>query len=199
MSTTPHARRSLAFALTLLGALIALASVSVACQQLLNGLGVPNAVSCEITGRAVGFDGGAVNKVDVNWYPDGDTGTSSNIQGTVDGDSFTITTLTAEQGSGRVVGELAIGEAPTPPLPLKYGHVRIAIDLPADACVMDLGDVALPLRGSEDDQGDGTDEDEDEDAGTADDEDAAAGDEDAAEGDQDAAESPDEDAEADAG
>ncbi len=196
MSTTPHARRSLAFALTLLGALIALASVSVACQQLLSGLGVPNAVSCEITGRAVGFDGGAVNKVDVNWYPDGETGTSSNIQGTVDGDSFTITTLTAEQGSGRVVGELAIGEAPTPPLPLKYGHVRVAIDLPADACVMDLGEVALPLRGSEDDTGD------DEDAG-ADDEDASEGDEDAA-GDEDAVEgedaAADEDAaEADAG
>jgi len=125
-----------------------------ACNELTGLLGAAGGtkVQCHLSGTAVGFDGGEVKKLDVNWYPDESAGTSDTIEGEVDGSTFNVTALTLPQGANRAVGQLAIGEAPTPPLPANYGQVRIDIDLPIDNCEMDLGEVVLPARGSSDDQ-----------------------------------------------
>ena len=149
-----HFRRSAVVAALLVSS-VALLVGGMACNELAGLLGpTGDKIQCTITGTAVGFDGGEVNKLDLNWYPSESAGTSDTIDGTVDGGSFEVTGLVIPSGSQRVQGELAIGEAPTPPLALKYGQTRIEIDLPAGACTMDLGEVVLPEKGSEADQTD---------------------------------------------
>lgn len=159
----PRTRHLTFIALLTLSALLVVGG-GLACNELAGLLGpTGEKVVCDLTGTAVGFDGGEVKKLDVNWYPEESAGTSDTIEGEVEGNAFHVTALTVPQGATRAVGQLAVGEAPTPPLPLKYGQVRIDIDLPLGECQMDLGEIQLPAKGSADDQ---TDEPTNNDTGT---------------------------------
>lgn len=106
-------------------------------------------VQCNITGTVVGVDGGEVRKIDIAWFPTEQLSVSDGVlDGDIEGASFTLTMLTVPDNAQRVEGELGIGEVPIPPMPQSYDQVRIAIDLPVDACEQDLGEIQLPLKGT---------------------------------------------------
>lgn len=145
--------RALAAQLALIATTAALLAVTVGCQTLealgdLSGLGSNDQpIECTITGALVGEDGKAIERMDVAWYPEDRLSQSAELfSGSSEGNRFTITQLVVATGSTQIRGELGFNERAVPPNPQRYKQIRVEIDLPADGCNKDLGDITLPGR-----------------------------------------------------
>lgn len=130
--------------------LCAAATLFVGCDDIAGLFGNAAPVSCNITGKVVGEDGGQPAKVDIQWVPAAELSQSFElIQVSIQDDgSFSISELVVEQKAQNVLGELRFGEEAIPPLPLKYEQVSVPIDLESGNCVEDLGEILLPLQGT---------------------------------------------------